>query len=170
MKVPVLSAPLIMGSFRASGSSPCTCPSNCSSVSKQRHSSFLTSNQTGQKLLMGGAYISSPYGIAENRCHWHRCHAAHIWLRPGDSDLFLFPASIRIHTNVHCSAFKMGKGNQPLAQVQQSSVWHSQKTPSVLSDTWRRWCLNVPGPRPLSEWQRSSQVIIELQANRIQAN
>lgn len=75
-----------------------------------------------------------------------------------------------VYTNVHCSAFKMGKGNQPLAQVQQSSGWHSQKTHSVSSDTWRRWCLNVPGPRPLSEWQRSSQVIIELQANRIQAN
>lgn len=139
MKVPVLSAPLIMGSFRASGSSPCTCPSNCSSVSK-----------TGVQLM---PYIQSDRSETANgrSLHlitlWHRrepmpltpVRCSYLVTTRWFCSFFLFPASI--HTNAHCSAFKMGKGNQPLAQVQQSSVWHSQKT----SDTWRRWCLIVLG-------------------------
>lgn len=165
MKVPVLSAPLIMGSFRASGSSPCTCPSNCSSVTKQRHSSFLTSNQTGQKLLMGGAYISSPYGIAENRCHWHRCHAAHIWLRPGDSDLFLFPASIRIHKR---SLFSFQDGKRKSAVGSGSTIKRLTLTKDALRLKWHMKTLVFECPwasaivwmatfKPSHNWTASEQ-------------
>lgn len=95
--LPVLSAPLIMGSFRASGSSPCTCPSNCSSVSK-----------TGTQLM---SYIQSDRSETANG---RSLHLITLWHRREPVPLtpvrcsylvttrwfcsFLFPASIRTQT------------------------------------------------------------------------